>query len=98
MGKKITRKRKVSRYGDLPYTYSGVKKDPEPWMLILSEIMVRIEKHLNLSFNSCRWNKTAQRCWGFIPTMSRNQDPILLPYGWAVVGNLYTNTIGLQKK
>lgn len=57
-GKKITTERKVAWVGDenCSYTYSGVKKNPQPWTEELLLIKDKIEKLVSYKFNSCLLN------------------------------------------
>lgn len=57
-GKKITTKRKVAWVGDegCSYTYSGVKKLPQPWTPELQLIKSKLETIAQWSFNSCLLN------------------------------------------
>lgn len=57
-GKKITTKRKVAWYGDLPftYTYSNTTKTALPWTEELLEIKAFVEKETGETFNSCLLN------------------------------------------
>lgn len=57
-GKQITTERKVAWVGDqgCTYTYSGVKKYPEPWTPELLEIKALAEDIAQWQFNSCLLN------------------------------------------
>jgi len=57
-GKKITTKRKVAWVGDegCSYTYSGVKKHPQPWTPELLTIKEKLECIAQWRFNSCLLN------------------------------------------
>jgi alkylated DNA repair dioxygenase AlkB len=57
-GKLITTKRKVAWVGDegCSYTYSGVKKEPQPWTPELSRIKCTLEEIAQRTFNSCLLN------------------------------------------
>jgi alkylated DNA repair dioxygenase AlkB len=57
-GKKITTQRKVAWVGDenCSYTYSGVKKFPQPWTENLLLIKDEVEKLVSCKFNSCLLN------------------------------------------
>jgi len=57
-GKKVTTRRKVAWAGDLncSYTYSGVKKIPQPWTEELLSIKTHLEKFTDSKFNSCLLN------------------------------------------
>ncbi len=57
-GKMITTKRKVFWVGDpeCAYTYSGVKKSPQPWTPELLSIKEKLEKVAQWQFNSCLLN------------------------------------------
>lgn len=57
-GKLITTKRKVAWVGDngCAYTYSGVKKEPQPWTPELLEIKYALEEIAQWKFNSCLLN------------------------------------------
>ena len=57
-GKKITTSRKVAWVGDpnCSYTYSGVKKYPNPWIPELIEIKNKVEELTKIKFNSCLLN------------------------------------------
>ncbi len=57
-GKLITTKRKVAWVGDAgcSYTYSGVKKEPQPWTPELLRIKSTVEKISQWKFNSCLLN------------------------------------------
>ncbi|MDO9023736.1 alpha-ketoglutarate-dependent dioxygenase AlkB, partial [Zwartia sp.] len=57
-GKMITTKRKVAWVGDdgCSYTYSGVKKQPQPWTHELRLIKSRLEDIAHWPFNSCLLN------------------------------------------
>ena len=57
-GKKITTRRKVAWAGDpeCSYTYSGVKKFPQPWTEELLSIKAHLEKLSNSELNSCLLN------------------------------------------
>ncbi len=57
-GKKIITQRKVAWVGDenCSYTYSGVKKNPQPWTEELLLIKDKIEKLVSYKFNSCLLN------------------------------------------
>lgn len=57
-GKLITTKRKVAWVGDLgcSYTYSGVKKEPQPWIPELARIKSALEDIAHWKFNSCLLN------------------------------------------
>lgn len=56
MGKKILTKRKVAWYGDGPYVYSGVKKDPLSWSPLLLKLKELSEKLTGENYNSCLLN------------------------------------------
>jgi alkylated DNA repair dioxygenase AlkB len=57
-GKLITTKRKVAWVGDegCSYTYSGVKKEPQPWTPELLRIKSKVEEISQWKFNSCLLN------------------------------------------
>jgi len=57
-GKLITTKRKVAWVGDeaCAYTYSGVKKQPQPWTSELLDIKGALEQVAQCRFNSCLLN------------------------------------------
>lgn len=57
-GKLITTKRKVAWVGDegCSYTYSGVKKEPQPWTPELLLIKSKVEEISQWKFNSCLLN------------------------------------------
>jgi alkylated DNA repair dioxygenase AlkB len=57
-GEMITTKRKVSWVGEegLSYTYSGVKKYPDPWTVELLMIKAKLEELAQWKFNSCLLN------------------------------------------
>ena len=57
-GKLITTKRKVAWVGDegCAYTYSGVKKEPQPWTPELLLIKNQLETIAQCEFNSCLLN------------------------------------------
>lgn len=57
-GKLITTSRKVAWIGDpnCSYTYSGVKKSPQPWTTELLFIKDKAEKLAQCEFNSCLLN------------------------------------------
>jgi len=57
-GKLITTKRKVAWIADegLSYTYSGVKKNPQPWTPELLFIKNKLEEIAKWKFNSCLLN------------------------------------------
>lgn len=57
-GKRITTKRKVAWYGDLPfaYTYSNTTKYALPWTTVLLELKELIEIKTGEKFNSCLLN------------------------------------------
>lgn len=57
-GKLITTKRKVAWVGDegCSYTYSGVKKEPQPWTRELLRIKNTVEEISQWKFNSCLLN------------------------------------------
>ena len=57
-GRKITTKRKVAWVGDdgCSYTYSGVKKHPQPWTPELLLIKNKLEAVAQWQFNSCLLN------------------------------------------
>jgi alkylated DNA repair dioxygenase AlkB len=57
-GKLITTKRKVAWVGDegCSYTYSGIKKEPQPWTLELLRIKSKVEAIAQCEFNSCLLN------------------------------------------
>ena len=57
-GKLVTTKRKVAWVADegLSYTYSGVKKDPQPWTPELLLIKNKLEDIAKWTFNSCLLN------------------------------------------
>ncbi len=57
-GKMITTKRKVFWVGDpeCAYTYSGVKKSPQPWTPELLSIKEKLETVAQWQFNSCLLN------------------------------------------
>ena len=57
-GEIITTSRKVAWIGDpnCSYTYSGVKKLPEPWTPELLMIKNKVEKLTGVQFNSCLLN------------------------------------------
>ena len=57
-GKLITTKRKVAWVGDkgCAYTYSGVKKEPQPWTPELLQIKSKLEQIAQWKFNSCLLN------------------------------------------
>lgn len=57
-GKKITTRRKVAWAGDpkCSYTYSGVRKLPQPWTEELLSIKAHLEKLSHSEFNSCLLN------------------------------------------
>jgi alkylated DNA repair dioxygenase AlkB len=57
-GKKVTTRRKVAWAGDpkCSYTYSGVKKLPQPWTEDLLSIKTHLEKLVDSEFNSCLLN------------------------------------------
>jgi alkylated DNA repair dioxygenase AlkB len=57
-GKLITTKRKVAWVGDsgCAYTYSGVKKEPQPWTPELLSIKNTLEDLAQWKFNSCLLN------------------------------------------
>lgn len=57
-GKKITTSRKVAWVGDdgCSYTYSGVKKSPQPWTPELLMIKNKAEELARFKFNSCLLN------------------------------------------
>ncbi len=57
-GKKITTQRKVAWVGDqdCSYTYSGVKKYPQPWTADLLWIKNKMEALVQYKFNSCLLN------------------------------------------
>lgn len=57
-GRLITTKRKVAWVGDpgCSYTYSGVKKEPQPWTPELARIKSTLEDIAQWNFNSCLLN------------------------------------------
>jgi len=57
-GKLITTKRRVAWVGDdgCAYTYSGVKKEPQPWTPELLSIKNTLEEIAQWKFNSCLLN------------------------------------------
>lgn len=57
-GKLITTKRKVAWIGDAgcSYTYSGMKKEPQPWTPELLLIKQKLEAISHWEFNSCLLN------------------------------------------
>lgn len=57
-GKKIITKRKVAWYADQPfsYTYSKITKTAEPWIPILNELKMLVEKESGETYNSCLLN------------------------------------------
>ena len=57
-GQKITTRRKVAWVGDpgCSYTYSGMKKNPQPWTPELLLIRSRVEETAECTFNSCLLN------------------------------------------
>ncbi|MDR3501424.1 MAG: alpha-ketoglutarate-dependent dioxygenase AlkB [Legionella sp.] len=57
-GKKIITKRKVAWYADQPfsYTYSKITKTAEPWLPILNELKIIVEKESGETYNSCLLN------------------------------------------
>ena len=57
-GKKVITRRKVAWTGDpkCSYTYSGVKKFPQPWTEELLSIKAHLEKISHSEFNSCLLN------------------------------------------
>ena len=65
-GKLITTKRKVAWVGDAgcSYTYSGVKKFPQPWTPALLEIKQKVEALAQHTFNSCLLNLYHDGCEG----------------------------------
>jgi len=57
-GKKVATQRKVAWIGDsgCSYTYSGIKKEPQPWTSELLEIKSKVEELAQWKFNSCLLN------------------------------------------
>ena len=57
-GKEITTRRKIAWVGDptCSYTYSGVKKNPQPWTSELLNIKNQLEALSQAKFNSCLLN------------------------------------------
>lgn len=57
-GKRVTMRRKVAWVGDqnCSYTYSGVKKEAQPWIPELLSIKKQMEELTNSEFNSCLLN------------------------------------------
>lgn len=57
-GKLITTRRKVAWVGDpeCSYTYSGIKKNPQPWTSELLLIKFKLEEISQAEFNSCLLN------------------------------------------
>ena len=57
-GKRVTTRRKVAWVGDpeCNYTYSGVKRDPQPWIPELLTIKAKLERLTQSKFNSCLLN------------------------------------------
>jgi alkylated DNA repair dioxygenase AlkB len=57
-GKRIITKRKVAWYADQPfsYTYSKITKTAEPWLPILNELKIIVEKESGETYNSCLLN------------------------------------------
>lgn len=57
-GKKIITKRKVAWHADQPfsYTYSKITKTAEPWIPILNDLKMLVEKESGETYNSCLLN------------------------------------------
>lgn len=57
-GKLVTTRRRVAWVGDpgCTYTYSGVKRDPQPWIPELLTIKAKLEHLTQSKFNSCLLN------------------------------------------
>lgn len=57
-GKRVTTRRKVAWVGDpaCTYTYSGVKKEAQPWVPELLVVKSQIEELAQSEFNSCLLN------------------------------------------
>ena len=57
-GKLVTTRRKVAWVGDpgCTYSYSGVKRDPQPWIPELLTIKAKLERLTQSKFNSCLLN------------------------------------------
>ncbi|CAN5918942.1 alpha-ketoglutarate-dependent dioxygenase AlkB [soil metagenome] len=57
-GKEIDQPRLTAWYGDpgKSYTYSGLRLEPLPWTPLLLEIKSRVEKEVNVTFNSVLLN------------------------------------------
>ncbi len=43
-------------YGDVPYTYSGIEIQPQPWTDALARLRVDVQERTGSSFNSCLAN------------------------------------------
>lgn len=64
MGKRITTARKVAWFGDAPYYYSGVLKQPLAWGNDMLQLKQLVEQHTGQAFNSCLANLYADGSQG----------------------------------
>ena len=65
-GRQIQLKRQVAWYADagLSYRYAGQTKQPESWIPVLTMLKQAIEAHLQLTFNACLLNYSANGSQG----------------------------------
>lgn len=57
-GKVITTRREMAWYGDpgCAYSYSGIRREPLPWIAELRQLRHALEHHTRQQFNSCLLN------------------------------------------
>lgn len=55
-GRQVLQPRLACWYGDLAYTYSGIRLEPRPWTTTLDELRTRCTAESGSSFNSCLVN------------------------------------------